>query len=159
MFGAWFGGLLAQNRLKAGWTINKARKSVIVLGCLIMLPALLSMSTFASTPLAAVLIMAMILFGFQTSIGNVQTLPSDLFGKKAVGTLAGFSGMAAKFAVTGLTVLVPWLTTGAPDPVTGVSVANYAPVFVIGASLAITAILATLFLIPTVERLKVKVKH
>ena len=155
MFGAWFGGLFAQNRLKAGWSINKARKVTIVLGCLIMLPSLLSMSQ-ASTPLLAVLIMAVILFGFQTSIGNVQTLPSDLFGKKAVGTLAGFSGMAAKFAVTGLTVLVPWLTTGEPDPITGEAVANYAPVFIIGASLAITAILATLFLIPRVERLKVK---
>ena len=147
MFGAWFGGLLAQNRLKAGWTINKARKSVIVLGCMIMLPALLSMSALASTPLHAVLIMSVILFGFQTSIGNVQTLPSDLFGKQAVGTLAGISGMTAKFAVTGLTILVPALTSGG----------NYTPVFIIGAGLAITAIFATLVLIPTVERLKVKV--
>ncbi len=148
MFGAWFGGLLAQNRLKAGWTINKTRKSVIVLGCLIMLPSLLAMSQ-ASTPMIAVLIMSVILFGFQTSIGNVQTLPSDLFGKKAVGTLAGIAGMTAKFAVTGLTMLVPFLTTGG----------NYMPVFFIGAGLAITAIFATIFLIPTVERLKVKVKH
>ena len=40
--------------------------------------------------------MAVILFGFQTAIGNVQTLPSDLFSGKTVGTLSGFSGMAAK---------------------------------------------------------------
>jgi ACS family hexuronate transporter-like MFS transporter len=33
MIGAWFGGLLAQNRLKSGWTINKTRKFVISLGC------------------------------------------------------------------------------------------------------------------------------
>lgn len=148
MFGAWFGGLLAQNRLKNGSTVNAARKLTITLGCLIMLPALLFMSQ-ASSPLMAVLIMAVILFGFQTAIGNVQTLPSDLFGKKAVGTLAGISGMAAKFAVTALTALVPMLTAGG----------NYTPVFIIGASLAITAMLALWILIPNVERLKVKVKH
>ena len=37
MFGAWFGGLLAQNRIKSGWTVNKSRKFVIALGGLIML--------------------------------------------------------------------------------------------------------------------------
>lgn len=78
MLGAWFGGLLAQNRLGAGWSVNKARKLVITLGCLIMLPALLMLSN-PNSEVAAVLIMATILFGFQTAIGNVQTLPSDLF--------------------------------------------------------------------------------
>jgi len=83
MLGAWFGGLLAQNRLKKGWNVNKTRKMVITLGCLIMLPALLALSNPGS-PVAAVLIMAAVLFGFQTAIGNVQTLPSDLYGKKTV---------------------------------------------------------------------------
>ena len=79
MLGAWFGGLLAQNRIKIGWTVNKTRKLVISLGCLIMLPSLLAMASPGS-PVNAVLIMAVILSGFQTAIGNVQTLPSDLFG-------------------------------------------------------------------------------
>ena len=142
MFGAWFGGLFAQNRLKAGWSVNKTRKTVISLGCLIMLPALLAMAN-PGGPATAVLIMAVILFGFQTAIGNVQTLPSDLFGKKSVGTLAGFSGMAAKLGAVGLTSLVPILTADG----------NYTPAFVIGASLAITAMLAVLLLIPKVEKL------
>lgn len=81
MFGAWFGGLLAQNRLKAGWSTDKTRKLTITLGCLIMLPALIAMAN-PGAPVVAVLIMAVILFGFQTAIGNVQTLPSDLLGKK-----------------------------------------------------------------------------
>ncbi len=143
MFGAWFGGLLAQNRIKAGWSTNKTRKFVISLGCMIMLPALLAMSN-PGAPVIAVLIMAVILFGFQTAIGNVQTLPSDLLGKKAVGTLAGFAGMAAKLGAVGLTALVPMLTANG----------NYTPAFIIGASLAIIAMLAVLILIPKVERLK-----
>ena len=143
MVGAWFGGLLAQNRLKAGWDVNKARKLTITLGCLIMLPALLAMAN-PGGPTTAVIIMAVILFGFQTAIGNVQTLPSDLYGKKAVGTLSGLSGMAAKLGALGLTSLVPILTADG----------NYTPAFVIGASLAIIAMAAVWILIPKIEPLK-----
>ena len=143
MLGAWFGGLLAQNRLKAGWTVDRTRKLVITLGCLIMLPALLAMSSPGS-PVTAVLIMAVILFGFQTAIGNVQTLPSDLFGGKTVGTLAGFAGMAAKLTAAGLTYLVPWLTAGG----------NYTPAFVIGASLAVLAVVSIWVLCPKIEPLR-----
>jgi ACS family hexuronate transporter-like MFS transporter len=143
MFGAWFGGLLAQNRLKAGWSIDKTRKLTITLGCLIMLPALLAMAS-PGAPVVAVLIMAVILFGFQTAIGNVQTLPSDLLGKKSVGSLAGLSGMAAKLGAVGLTSLVPMLTADG----------NYTPAFVIGASLAIAAMAAVWLLIPKIEPLK-----
>ncbi|WP_152285831.1 MFS transporter [Flavicella marina] len=145
MLGAWFGGLLAQNRLKSGWNVNKTRKMVITLGCLIMLPALLALSN-PGTPVAAVLIMAAVLFGFQTAIGNVQTLPSDLYGKKTVGTLSGFSGTAAKLTGAGLVALVPMLTTGG----------NYTPAFVIGASLAFIVMASVWVLIPNIEPLKKK---
>lgn len=143
MLGAWFGGLLAQNRIKAGWSVNKTRKTVITLGCVIMLPALLALSNPGS-PIAAVLIMAAVLFGFQTSIGNVQTLPSDLYGKKTVGTLSGFSGTAAKLSGAGLVSLVPMLTIGG----------NYAPAFIIGAALAFVVMASVWILIPKIEPLE-----
>ena len=145
MVGAWFGGLLAQNRIKAGWTVNKTRKLVITLGCLIMLPSLLAMSNPGS-PVSAVLLMAVILFGFQTAIGNVQTLPSDLFGKKSVGTLSGFAGMGAKLGAVGLTSLIPMLTSGG----------NYTPAFIIGAALALIALASVWILCPKIEPLKPK---
>ncbi len=143
MFGAWFGGGLAQWMMTKGWSLNATRKSVISLGCLIMLPSLLLMSE-PGTPFNAVMLMAVILFGFQTAIGNVQTLPSDLFGGKPVGTLAGIAGMSAKLGAAALTSLVPWLTAGG----------NYTPAFVIGAALAITAMTSILVLCPKVERLE-----
>ena len=144
MFGAWFGGGLAQWLMTKGWSLNATRKSVISLGCLIMLPSFLLMSD-PGTPFNAVMLMAVILFGFQTAIGNVQTLPSDLFGGKPVGTLAGIAGMSAKLGAAALTSLVPWLTAGG----------NYTPAFVIGAALAITAMMSILVLCPKVERLEV----
>jgi len=145
MLGAFFGGLLAQNRFKAGWTTDYTRKLVITLGCLTMLPALLAMSNPGS-PITAVLLMAVILFGFQTAIGNVQTLPSDFFGGKTVGTLAGFSGMAAKLGAVGLTALVPMLTAGG----------NYTPAFMIGAGLAVSALASVWILCPKIEPLSPK---
>jgi len=156
MFGAWFGGLLAQNRFNAGWSTDKTRKLVITLGCVIMLPAFVLMvyplflligKEYES--ISIVLTMAVILFGFQTAIGNVQTLPSDLFSQKTVGTLAGFAGMAAKLAVAGLIALVPILTRPDAD-----GVVSYMPVFIIGGSLAVIAIAAVWLLIPTIEPVK-----
>ena len=141
MIGAWFGGLLAQNRLEAGWDVDKTRKWVITIGCLIMLPAFFFLMN-STTATSGVIIMAVILFGFQTSIGNVQTLPSDLFGKGSVGTLAGIAGMAAKLAAFGMTILMPKLTAGD----------NYTPAFIVGAALALIALLAVWILIPRVEK-------
>ena len=140
--GAWFGGRLARNRIARGWTVDRARKLTISLGCLIMLPSLLAMANPGS-PVGAVLLMAVILFGFQTAIGNVQTLPSDLLGKGSVGSLAGLAGMAAKLAAAALTALVPWLTAGG----------NYTSAFVIGAGLAVLAMLSVWILCPRIELL------
>ena len=167
MFGAWFGGLLAQNRLESGWSVDKTRKMVITLGGLIMLPALFAMSV-ASTPIIAVLIMAVILFGFQTAIGNIQTLPSDLYSQKSVGSLAGYAGTAAKLAAAGLVWLVPRLTEaekfnamiekfnlGFLSPMTENS---YMPAFIIGAALAVLAVASVWVFIPKIEPLKPKGK-
>jgi len=143
MIGAWFGGLLAQNRLGSGWTVNKTRKFVITLGCLIMIPCFYLLRTPESA-FSAVIIMAVLLFGFQTAIGNVQTLPSDLFSGKTVGTLAGFAGMAAKLTAFGLTLWVPKLTAGG----------NYTPAFLIGGALALIALASVWMLCPKIEPLK-----
>lgn len=141
MFGAWFGGLLAQNRIGSGWTVNKTRKFTITLGGAIMLPALLAMSAPGSA-LNAVLLMAVILFGFQTAVGNIQTLPSDFYGGKSVGSLAGYAGTAAKLAAVVLTWIVPRVTE-----------VSYTPVFIIGAGLAICAVASVWILCPKIEPL------
>ena len=143
MLGAWFGGLLAQNRIHSGWSVDSTRKLTITLGGAIMLPALLAMA-IAVTPLVAVLLMAVILFGFQTAVGNVQTLPSDFYGGKSVGSLSGYAGTAAKLAAAGLTYLVPWLTQGG----------NYAPAFLIGATLAILSVASIWLLCGKIQPLK-----
>lgn len=144
MFGAWFGGLLAGRLIKSGWTVNKTRKLVIALGGLIMLVSLL-LTIVAASPLIAVLLMAAILFGFQTAVGNIQTLPSDFYSGKSVASLAGFAGTAAKLAVVGLNFLIPVITVN-----------SYAPAFAVGAGLAIMTVLSVLILCTDIKPLKPK---
>lgn len=117
--GGWFSGAL----IARGRSVDSARKTAIALGCAIMLPALLLTMT-AATPLYAVLLIAAILFGFQVAINNIQTLPSDWFGARAVGSLAGMSGTAAVLGTLVTTLMVPRLTA-----------VSFAPVFALAALL------------------------
>ncbi len=59
-----------------------------------MLPALIA-SAFVGSPEEAMLSIFVALMGFQIAIGNIQTLPSDFFSGKSVGTLAGIGGTSA----------------------------------------------------------------
>ncbi|MYN38646.1 MFS transporter [Duganella sp. FT109W] len=122
--GALSGGWLCGSLLERGWSVDRARKLVIAIGLALMLPALL-LSAAAQTPLLAVLAIGVILFGFQAAITNIQTLPSDFFSGKTVGTLAGLSGTSAVLGVIVCMQLVPELTTGG----------NYTPFFILGALL------------------------
>ena len=130
MIGSVFGGWLAGRIITGGGSVDRARKLTIGLGCAIMLPALL-LTTQASDPLTAVLLIACILFGFQLAIGNIQTLPSDYFGGGAVGSLAGISGTAAVAGTLITTWLVPSLT-----------VVSYAPIFILSAAIVPLAFLS-----------------
>ena len=126
--GAIFGGWLAGRLIKSGWTVNAARKLTITLGGAIMMPMLIA-TAFASNPLAAVLLIAVILFGFQLAIGNIQTLPSDFFAGKSVGSLAGVGGTAAVVGVLITTWMVPVITRE-----------SYVPFFLLGAALVPLAV-------------------
>jgi ACS family hexuronate transporter-like MFS transporter len=129
--GALMGGWLCGWLLARGWSVNGARKLVIGLGLVVMFPALL-FSMMADTPLLAVVSIGVILFGFQATISNIQTLPSDFFSGKTVGSLAGISGTSAVLGVIICMQLVPELTAGG----------NYTPFFVLGAMLVPLVFLA-----------------
>ncbi len=101
------GGYYAGKLMNKGIKLNKARKTAIVIGGIIMFLGLVATILFADTPLKFVLIVAFVLFGFQFAIGNIQTIPSDLFSGKSVGTLAGFGGSVGVFAVIVMNFLVP----------------------------------------------------
>jgi ACS family hexuronate transporter-like MFS transporter len=108
------GGFYSSALIKKGMQAHKARKQAITIGCVIMLAALSGVIYFLddlvnNIPLAIGLISAT-LFGFQFLINNLQTLPSDYFNGKNVGTVAGMGGTAAVAGTLIVTWLVPALT-------------------------------------------------
>jgi ACS family hexuronate transporter-like MFS transporter len=140
LLGGWFSG----NLIYKGWTINNARKLSIIVGGIIMFPGFI-FSAFASTPLSAVLLIAVVLFGFQVSINNIQTLPSDFFSGKSVGTLAGMGGTSAVVGVLIMIWLVPVITK-----------ISYIPFFLMGALMVPLGILAVYFFSGKIQRVELK---
>jgi ACS family hexuronate transporter-like MFS transporter len=91
----------------------------------------------------ALLSIGAILFGFQAAISNIQTLPSDFFSGKTVGSLAGISGTSAVLGTIVCMQLVPELTAGG----------NYTPFFVL-AALLVPLVFISLWLGGTVAPVK-----
>ncbi|URW74714.1 MFS transporter [Sphingomonas donggukensis] len=130
MLGSLSGGWLSGKLIERGWSALNARRVMITAGGVIMLPALL-LTMGAADPLYAVLLIAVVLFGFQVAINNIQTLPADYFGGGTVGSLAGISGTAAVAGTLVTTWLVPELTK-----------VSFAPIFAIAAGLVPVAVLS-----------------
>lgn len=130
--GSIIGGGYSGKLMSRGKTVDQARKQAIVTGGTIMFLGLITTILFANTPLKFVIIVAFVLFGFQFAIGNVQTIPSDLFSGKSVGSLAGLGGSVGVFSVIIMNFLVPII-----------SKISYIPIFIMIAvfvPLGVTAI-------------------
>lgn len=88
-----------------GWSTDRARKSVVLLGTLLMtagIPAALT-----NNAMVALAFISLVTFGFQSWINNVQTLPSDYFPEELVASVAGLGGVGA-----GIGAILYVLTTG-----------------------------------------------
>jgi ACS family hexuronate transporter-like MFS transporter len=128
--GGWFSGYM----ISKGWTINKARKWSIVIGGILMFPGFI-LAAIGGSPVFSVLVIALVLCGFQIAINNIQTLPSDFYSGKSVGSLAGLGGASA---IAGVLVFSTWL-------IPYLSQISYVPVFLMGA-LLVPAGIASIFI-------------
>ena len=108
--GSLIGGILTGKWISAGTSVDSARKRTIWMGGILMFLGLVTTILFEDTPTKFLLIVAMVLFGFQFAISNIQTMPSDLFSGKSVGTLAGLGGSVGIFSVIIMNFLIPVIT-------------------------------------------------
>jgi ACS family hexuronate transporter-like MFS transporter len=108
------GGYFSSYQIRNGIYAETARKNAIAIGCIIMALALTaivySLENLKETPMFAMLLIGFTLFGFQFLIGNIQTLPSDYFNGKNVGTVAGMAGTGAVLGTLLTTWAVPIIT-------------------------------------------------
>jgi ACS family hexuronate transporter-like MFS transporter len=115
--GSLSGGYYSGKLMLNGASVDHARKQTILIGGIIMFLGLIATTLFATTPLSFVIIVAFVLFGFQFVISNIQTLPSDLFSGKSVGSLAGIGGSIGVFSVIIMNFLVPMISEISYTPI------------------------------------------
>lgn len=108
------GGIYSSRLVKNGKLPSSARKQAITIGCVIMLVSLTVIAFYLDNLKdnvgVAIALISATLFGFQFLINNLQTLPSDYFHGKNVGTVAGMGGTSAVLGTIITTLLVPVIT-------------------------------------------------
>jgi ACS family hexuronate transporter-like MFS transporter len=88
------GGWLSGAFIQKGWSINKGRKTVMLICAILILPIV-----FASlvSQWQVVLLLGLATAAHQGWSANLFTTVSDMFPKKAVGSVTGLGGMAGMF--------------------------------------------------------------
>jgi MFS transporter, ACS family, hexuronate transporter len=135
------GGWLSSNFIKRGWSINRARKTAMLICALAVTPII-----FASN--VKHLWMAVGLVGLAAAAhqgwsANLFTTASDMFPRRAVGSIVGIGGMAG--AIGGATMAV---ATGYILQTTG---GNYRIVFIIAGTTYLLALLIIHLLAPRLQ--------
>lgn len=144
--GALSGGFLSGHLIRRGASIDRARKICMSIGALLM-PA----GAFAvrvESPWTALFLISLVLFAFQFWINNVQTLPSDLFPRRVVGSVFGLGGMAA-----GISSMLFINLTGHV-----VQRFSYTPIFTLAGVLGPLGAIALFALVGRIERVPLREK-
>jgi ACS family hexuronate transporter-like MFS transporter len=86
------GGWLSSALIHRGWTINRARKTTMLICALAVTPIVFAQ--YVDGLWAAVGIIGLAAAAHQAWSANLYTLPSDVFPRKAVGSVIGIGGTA-----------------------------------------------------------------
>jgi len=90
--GSVLGGYLSSAFIKAGWTVNRARKTAMGIVAAIVPSVIIASQTKSAW--TAVLLIGLATACHQAWSANIFTLASDMFPRRAVGTVVGFGGFA-----------------------------------------------------------------
>ncbi len=131
------GGWLSSRLLKRGWTTNTARKAAMLVCALAVVPIMFAAK--ATNLWVAVGLVSLAAAAHQGWSANLFTLTSDMFPKRAVGSVTGIGGMAG--SIGGMLIA---LVVGEVLQTTG----SYVPIFIIAGSAYLLALLAIHFLTP-----------
>ena len=94
------GGWLSSRLIRAGWSVNRARKTTMLICALAVVPIVGAAQT--ASLWVAVGLIALATAAHQGWSVNLYTMTSDIFPRPAVGSVVGFGGMAG--AVSGMVV-------------------------------------------------------
>ena len=131
------GGWLSSSLIKSGWSINAARKTAMLVCALCVMPIVFA--TQVASLWAAVGLIGLAAAAHQGWSANIFTLASDMFPRRAVGSVVGIGGFGG--AVGGMLIatavghLLQW--TG-----------SYVPVFLLAGAAYLLALLVIQILAP-----------
>ncbi len=135
------GGAISSLLIRRGWSVDRARKTVLLISA-VMIPVGVATVVTAHSNAIAIAGISVIAFGFQSWIVNIHTIPSDCFPKQDVGSVFGIGGTAAGIASMLFTLLVGYL----------VDRFSYTPVFLIVGLMAPIAAVLFLLIMRRIER-------
>lgn len=135
------GGFLSDKLVKSGYSVNKARKTVM--GIAAALTLAVPFTAYVSSVYLAVGFMALYMFAHGFWITNYITAISDVFGQRATSTVVGFSGTAG--AISGLLL----------NPLIGKIVQDYSytPMWIASGVLYPAVFIVFLLMIPRIKPL------
>ena len=134
------GGWMSTAFIKRGWTINASRKTAMLVCAVCVVPIVFASRT--SHLYVAVALVGLAAAAHQGWSANIFTIASDMFPRRAVGSVVGMGGMAG--AVGGLLIakvvgyILQW--TG-----------SYLPVFIMAGSAYLSALVIIHILAPKLE--------
>ncbi len=137
--GGWLSGALIKRR----WTINAGRKTAMLVCAVAVVPIVLA----AHAPMwVAVSLVTLAAAAHQGWSANIFTITSDMFPRRALGSVVGFGGMAGAVGMMFIAKVVGYILEW-----TG----SYMPVFLIAGSAYLVALLAIHLLAPKLEPVQV----
>lgn len=134
------GGWISSQLIKKGYTINRSRKTAMLICAIAVLPIIIA--SWTSSLWLSVILIGIAAAAHQGWSANLFTLTSDTFPKQAVGSVVGIGGMLG--AVGGMIIapLVGYILA---------STGSYVPIFIIAASAYLIALLVIHLLSPKLE--------
>lgn len=135
------GGWLSSTFIKRGWSINRSRKTAMLICALMVTPIIFAANV--KNLWGAVALIGIAAAAHQGWSCNLFTTTSDMFPRQAVGSVVGLGGMAG--ALGGATMAV---ATGYILQSTG---QNYSIIFTIAGTLYLFALLVIHLLVPNLE--------
>ncbi|HJX89256.1 MAG TPA: MFS transporter [Pyrinomonadaceae bacterium] len=138
------GGYLSSTLIKRGWSVNKARKLAMLICAISVVPIVFAAR--ASNLWVAVGLVALAAAAHQGWSANIFTMTSDMFPRRAVGSVVGIGGMAG--SIGGMLIAT---TVGLILQYTG----SYFPIFIMAGSAYLVALVVIQLLVPNLEPAKI----
>jgi MFS transporter, ACS family, hexuronate transporter len=139
-FGGLVSGWVTSRLIHAGWTPNRARKTVMTVAGLMMVTGFW-VAKVASADLALVLV-SVAVFGFYAFSVNTHAVVSDLFPTRVVASVSGISGVGAGVGAIIFTQIVGMTADRF----------GFGPVFVIAGLMPIVAVVALLVVLGPLKK-------